>query len=287
MENSELETIFADLRAEANAGASDSDIFEPYRKSVLRDGFELNAKLLGIRDGLDLFSSDENILDVFDMAIKKAELTDKIENLKEEYIIKIRYLRKYFEFTYLHTLNLETVRALHGALVEVDGALRQGRLTADDITEETRALAHSIFNGEYLDAEPAPPKERWDNDDDRLPDEKAIEFLTRVWGEFIQNGQITRSEISEADPNLSSAIRQFYSRRKRSAVREEDALKGLPQWLQVWFEQKAIRSKSEVTSDLMKYDIKKPEDAFQRGLPVKEAQRLYNACKRRTANTSS
>lgn len=281
MANSELEMIFADIQAENSASASDSEIFEPYRKPALRDGFDLSAKLLGIRDGSNLLSSDEKFLDVFDMAIQKAHLTDRIEVLKNEYIIKIKYLNKFLSFTYLHTLNLEAVRALHDALVEITSALRQGRLSTDDITEETRDLAQSIFNGEPLNTENKQPEERWNSDEDRLPNEKAIEFLIRVWGGLVQNGQVTRSDISEIDPSLSGAIRQFYSRRVRGAVRKDEALKDLPIWLQTWFEQKAIRSKSEVTSDLVKYSIEKPEDAFQRGLPVKEAQRLYNACKRR------
>lgn len=287
MVKTKQETIIIDLPTPSNSRTSDSDILEPHRKLLLRDTFNLSSKFLGIRDGSYLFSSDANTLDVYDMAIQRLDLTDKVANLKEEYIIKVRYLSTFFSFTYLHTLPLDTVRALNDALVEVQEAMNSGRLSADDITDDTRALARVVLDAPNLKDGSRMPNERWSEFDDRISGETAINFLIRVWGGDIRNGRINRNDLSEVDPSLSSAIRQFYSRRVRNSKNKAGALEDLPEFIQIWFEQKAIRSKSQVTQDLLKYNIKKPEDAFQRDLPAREAQRLYNACKRRIASKST
>lgn len=222
-----------------------------------------------------IFEDTESLSNAANSACIDPRDVKEFDKKEKEYIIYYSYLKNFFSFTFLKTLSLKSVVALHDALLAVNNAIKTGDLTSSDISEETIRLMNRVLNSNDIEF----PKERWARREDRLPGEKAIDFLVRVWGNSIEAERLSRNELFAHDERLYGAINTFYSRKKKSAPNQ---LLLLPTKVLEWIENTATQSTEKIDAKLEELKIVSPEDAFNRNLPIKEAQRLYAAAKRRT-----
>lgn len=252
--------------------ASDLDFdFERFRLEI----FDQHFGLFGVRSGEESPRFSHALGDALLFRAETMGLADELEKEKGKYIIKIKYLSKYFDIKSLRNFRLNEVEKLHSALEVVQTALKDGRLTPKDISQTTRGLAQEILL--------TPVKqEKWS---DRNPEikERAIDFLVRVHGAAIREGILRRSELADTDEDLYRSINTFYSRAKKKILENPEAYADIPGWIFDWLSDTSISTSAEIDRELEELGVNTPSDVFRKelGLSHKDRQRLYDAAKRR------
>ncbi|MCT4655108.1 MAG: hypothetical protein N4A65_04790 [Cohaesibacter sp.] len=110
---------------------------------------------------------------------------------------------------------------------------------------------------------------------DKQKGERAVEFLQRVWGQAIEDG-MPRSELNQKDERLYRALVSYMQNCKKHG-KEPD----MPSHLIDWYEKRVHKHRLAIDELMKRYPCTSPTDAFSKGLPRNEAQRLYAAVKRR------
>lgn len=189
------------------------------------------------------------------------------------YLGKINLLwRNGFPYGLLTSISLNDIDILSDLNAVIQRDFERGSITEKQVST-MRAKLLSLFEQQASsDASPEKlPIEVWP--EDKQPGEKAVDFLRRVWGESISaeaSHRVLKNVIRGKNLALYRAVSTDFSRN------------GIPDDLSSWWELSPQRKQEEIDKLLSQHGIQKPEDAFRRGLPIDEAQRLYNAKKNRS-----
>lgn len=176
-----------------------------------------------------------------------------------------------FDLVFLSQLSVKNTKLLHFLTELIEKERRLGTLTESTVQSVKAQLEEILVPSTSEAAERKElPQETWP--DDKLPKERAVDFFRRVWGEYISD--------DTQEPFLKSELRHINYELYR-AMATDFSRNGVPEDLKKWWKTSPRRSPNEVDKLLQKYDIKCPEDAFRRGLPREEAQRLYNGARAR------
>lgn len=185
------------------------------------------------------------------------------------YLCKINLLwRRGFSYGFLTSISLNDIDILSDLNAVIQRDYERGNITDCQVSAMRGKLMALFERQASNDVTPEKlPLEVWP--EDKEPGEKAIEFLRRVWGKGDDNIKFQKSDIRSKNFPLYQALTTYFRRPHTKTS------------LDSWWQDSPIRSKQEIDSELQRLNIKKPEDAFQRGLEVSEAHRLYNASLRR------
>lgn len=211
----------------------------------------------------DAFFSD--VVDEFKIEFKYKK---KIVDLEKEYRLYLDKLRSdVFDLNFLLKFNLQELDKLHKALELIKESLLDEGIIDGSAGDACDNIATTI--SKIIDSKVA----IWP--DDKKKGENSEMFLRRVWGDRIFcDNPILRSDLrKEPHYNLYKALKTHFSRNE------------VPEDLLVWWNKSPQRKKEEIDNILKNHNIKNPEDAYRRGLPDDEAQRLYNAAKSRLLST--
>lgn len=218
---------------------------------------------------------DHALNDAFDLAHAVLLVGEEFSLARQRYINNIKALRTYCSLDFLRKLTVEELRRLHEALIVLENAVEEGRLSLSDITESTRSLAHRLLSKQVV-------KEQW-SERDPAKKEKSIDFLLRVWGDAIRERTLKRSELADFDEQLYSSVNTYYSRLNKQLETNPDHQLKIPEWVLEWLTESSVASSEEVDKELQTLGISHPSDVYRKNLGVtqKEKLRLYGAAKRR------
>lgn len=188
------------------------------------------------------------------------------------YLCKINLLwRSGFSYGFLTSISLNDIDILNDLNAVIQRDFERGSITDSQVSAMRAKLMVLFEHQTSNDVTPEKlPLEVWP--EDKEPGEKAADFLLRIWGEYIS---------PEASPRVLKNVIRGKNLALYRAVSTDFSRNGVPAALSDWWQLSPQRKQEEIDELLRQHNIQKPEDAFRRGLPIDEAQRLYNAKKNR------
>lgn len=215
----------------------------------------------------------ENMLSVVLGGLQRAYDRKANKNCLSKYLSIIRELHAdIYDFGFVITLPLDKLELLHYLNAHISQDHKLGEITEEYaekaknallgfFTEDTQQMASKQVDTPL-------PTALWPQD--KAQGEKAVDFLRRIWGDSIKNNSISRHELRKLNLSLYRAVTVYFT---RNDILDKN--------LELWWNKSPQQKPEVVQKTLDTLGIKKPKDAFERGLDPHEALRLYNAAKRR------